>query len=152
MSFNSCFWSLGKLEPSRWNARDPWTSDDGSGRSGRHSHQSLLLLWDEILQHLWRRHGGCCAQLQRLGTGPGGGAVSLSPWIPGSLLWGNCFNTFSWLFFCWDFNHCICTMSSCRTVPLDTLVPVEVYTWVTVSSVNVTATLSPATQRQASAR
>lgn len=49
-------------------------------------------------------------------------------------------------------NHCICTMSSCRTVPLDTLVPVEVYTWVTVSSVNVTATLSPATQRQASAR
>lgn len=39
-----------------------------------------------------------------------------------------------------------------RTVPLDTLAPEEVYTWVTVSSVNVTGTRTPATQRQASAR
>lgn len=39
-----------------------------------------------------------------------------------------------------------------RTVPQDTLALGEVYTWVIVSSVNVMATLTPATQRLASAR
>lgn len=41
---------------------------------------------------------------------------------------------------------------SFRTVHLDILALEEVYTWVTVSSVNVTATLTLATLRLASAR
>lgn len=57
------------------------------------------------------------------------------------------------MFPCWDaFEVSKSNDVTCRTVLLDILAPEEDYTWVTASSVNVTATLTPATLRLASAR
>lgn len=144
----------GKLASPWWHARHQRAPDDGFGWSGWHPDSGILLHWDEVLQHLWHQHGSCGAELQRLGSGVRGGAVPLPTWIPGTFLPGKwlILSEFHRLLILNDESLSKSHRVSLRTVHLDILALEEVYTWATVSSVNATATLTPATLRLAYAR